>query len=980
MSSGASDGTVLSDTAGVVAGTGSSTGATVSTTVRDLEVSLAASSTVLAGNALTYTVTVTNAASSALHSVSLTDVLPSAVSYSSQTQTTGPTFSLGHSGNTITDTISSLAAGATATFSVTAQAPSDATGGTNIGDTATVGASSVGSISASASTTVDTSADLQVSLGASSTAVAGDALTYTVTVTNDGPSDAQGVSLSDVLPSAVSYSSQTQTAGPTFSLSHSGNSIDDTISSLAAGATATFSVTALVPSNTTGGSNVADTATAAASGVGSISASTSTTVTTEAVLSVTAVGSTASALVGEDVTYAVTVTNEGPSDAQGVSLSDALPSGLTYQSQAQTGGPTFSLGQSGNTITDTISTLAAGASATFDFVAQVNGDVSNGEVLSNTASATASTGSSGGASVSTTVYTFGSVTLTNPGTQSSTEGATVSLSISATDSGGGTLTYTALGLPDGLQINASTGAVTGTVAAGDAAEGPYTVIVTAGDLAYSAQTAFTWNVSSPVSITNPGTQSSAEGGTASLSISATDSSGGTLAFTASGLPDGLHINTSTGAVTGTVAVGDAAEGPYTVTVTAGDGTYSASVAFSWNVSGPVTMAPVADQSSLEGATISLSLSASDSGGGTLVYTADGLPPGLKINTSTGAVTGTVAAGDADYSQYGVTVTAGDGAYGASQSFTWTVNSPISFVAPADQTNNEGAAVSLTVGASDSSGGTLTYGEVGLPAGLSINESTGVISGTISAGDAAGGPYTVTVFAGDGTYRNNTSFTWNVNGAVSITAPDDQSNNEGDPVSVSISASDSGGGSISYSATGLPNGLSINSGTGVVSGTITAGGSFTPTVTATAADGTAGAGFDWDVSGPITITDPGPQAYNDGDAVSLQVQAADTASGTLAYSASGLPTGLGINSGSGLISGTVGSSVAAGVYTAVLTVSDGTNTDVDKVAWTISAAGQVVVADPGARPTPKALRYRCRSAPATPAPARSAIPPWGCRPA
>jgi hypothetical protein len=71
-------------------------------------------------------------------------------------------------------------------------------------------------------------------------------------------------------------------------------------------------------------------------------------------------------------------------------------------------------------------------------------------------------------------------------------------------------------------------------------------------------------------------------------MSATDSLNNPLTYTATGLPAGLGINSSTGLISGTFATGDAAHGPYVVTVTASDGTYSSSVSFNWNAS-PITM-------------------------------------------------------------------------------------------------------------------------------------------------------------------------------------------------------------------------------------------------------------------------------------------------------------------------------------------------------------------------------------------------------
>ncbi len=128
------------------------------------------------------------------------------------------------------------------------------------------------------------------------------------------------------------------------------------------------------------------------------------------------------------------------------------------------------------------------------------------------------------------------VAVTNPGAQSNTEGDTVSLAITATDSTGGTLVYAAPGLPNGLSINSTSGLITGTITPGASVDSPYTTTVTASDGSYSNTQPFIWNVSNPVAITNPGTQSNTESDTVSLAITATDSTSATLTFAASGLP------------------------------------------------------------------------------------------------------------------------------------------------------------------------------------------------------------------------------------------------------------------------------------------------------------------------------------------------------------------------------------------------------------------------------------------------------------
>jgi len=82
------------------------------------------------------------------------------------------------------------------------------------------------------------------------------------------------------------------------------------------------------------------------------------------------------------------------------------------------------------------------------------------------------------------------VSVTSPGSQTSTQGTAIStLQISATDSAGKALTYSATGLPAGLAISSS-GAITGT----PSAAGTYTVAVTASSGTASGSASFTWTV------------------------------------------------------------------------------------------------------------------------------------------------------------------------------------------------------------------------------------------------------------------------------------------------------------------------------------------------------------------------------------------------------------------------------------------------------------------------------------------------------
>src|SRR5262249_57073866 len=83
---------------------------------------------------------------------------------------------------------------------------------------------------ATATTTVQAQADVGVAKTGPATAIAGTDLTYTITVTNSGPSDAQNVVLSDILPSGTTFVSASSGTG-------SGTSYSATLGTLAAGAT-----------------------------------------------------------------------------------------------------------------------------------------------------------------------------------------------------------------------------------------------------------------------------------------------------------------------------------------------------------------------------------------------------------------------------------------------------------------------------------------------------------------------------------------------------------------------------------------------------------------------------------------------------------------------------------------------------------------------------------------------------------------------
>ena len=309
---------------------------------------------------------------------------------------------------------------------------------------------------------------------------------------------------------------------------------------------------------------------------------------------------------------------------------------------------------------------------------------------------------------------------------------------------------------------------------------------------------------------------------------------------------------------GSGTLNTSSSGPFTymVTATSADG-QSATASVTYSVADTVTVTNPGTQTSVSGTVISgLQIAAGDSlATASLTYAAAGLPTGLSINSASGLISGTPTTAGT----YSVKVTATDGGgYSGSSSFTWNVTYTVSVTNPGTQSSFAGTAVTplQIVGADSSSTASLTYAATGLPTGLSINASTGLISGTPTS--AAGSPYgvKVTVTDNDG-FSGSTSFTWDVTAiTVSLTNPGTQSTTTGTAVSLQITASDSAKLSLAYSATGLPTGLSISS-SGLITGKPTTTGSYSVKVSAQDATGaSATATFTWSISQaqpPTTLT-------------------------------------------------------------------------------------------------------------------------------
>jgi len=381
-----------------------------------------------------------------------------------------------------------------------------------------------------------------------------------------------------------------------------------------------------------------------------------------------------------------------------------------------------------------------------------------------------SAGNSGSATFTWNItYVNQAPTLANPGDQMNKAGDVVSLAVSGSDVDGDTVTYSATGLPPGVSMNATTGLISGTLSASSGSSTPYSVTVTASDGTLSASQTFSWFVSkNVVTLSSPGDQTNTEGDTVSLQLAATDSGSLTLSYQASGLPTGLALNTTTGLISGKVATGASANGPYAVTVTATDTQgNSSSQQFNWTINAPahaLSLTNPGAKSNVEGDTVSLQLVGSDPDGDTLSYAASGLPIGLMIDSQTGLISGTVdySAAEIAGGQYNVTVSVNDGnGDTATQSFVWTIADTEQgpwLAYPGYQNSQTQSTPTLQLNGGSPDGKALTYSATGLPAGLTVNAATGLISGAITA---APNQYAVTASVTDGVKTASQTFTWNV---------------------------------------------------------------------------------------------------------------------------------------------------------------------------------------------------------------------------
>jgi uncharacterized repeat protein (TIGR01451 family) len=418
---------------------------------------------------VTFLVMLANGGPDAAENVVLTDNLPAPLTFVSLVQDSGPPMSCGVS----TCTLASFPAGATATFSLTGHVPPGTPGGTEITNIVSVSADNDPSDEndVASATVIVSSADVRIEKTGPPAATAGTTITYQVTVTNDGPDTALNVNVDDPQLCPV---------------------VACGIGLLGPGGSVVLTGDVPIPSSATSWSNTAVVTTNSFDpDLANNTATVPTTLTQSADVSSAKTGP-ATVVASTDLTYSITVANDGPSDASDVVLTDTLPAGTTFVSSSCGANPCA------------LGTLAAGTSVVVTLVANVDAD-STGPLLNTAAVASSTPDPSAGNNESTaeTAVTPAPADLSVAKTADATVapvGSNVTYSIVVTNLGPGVATDVVVTdvLPAGTTLVSSPASCSGTT----------TVTCALGTLAASSSTTIDLLVTLPAT---PGPVSNSAG-------------------------------------------------------------------------------------------------------------------------------------------------------------------------------------------------------------------------------------------------------------------------------------------------------------------------------------------------------------------------------------------------------------------------------------------------------------------------------------
>lgn len=386
---------------------------------------------VQAGNTLTYTQVVTNTGTSAATGATFTEATPANTTFVSITPPAGWSCA-GFPGTPCSNP--SVGAGSSGTFTVIYTVNAGTASGTTLTDTATVNATNqaFGSSSATATDVVATATQADLGLATAATPLtdlAGNNITYTQTVTNNGPAASAGASFTEATPTNTTFESVLAPAGWTCTSPAVGatGTVNCTDPSLASGSSADIVVVVNVAASVAAGTITANSSvTATTTDPNSTNNSTTiaTPLNTACDLAVTNSGTPNPAMAGSNIVYTQVVTNSGPSNCSTGTFNEATPTNTTFVSVAvvTTGGGTWTCPNTAPPVVCTNPNVPPGSTATITATYKVNTGVSG--TITDTATVGTTTRDTNSANNSATVVigvasgTQADLSVTNSGTPS----------------------------------------------------------------------------------------------------------------------------------------------------------------------------------------------------------------------------------------------------------------------------------------------------------------------------------------------------------------------------------------------------------------------------------------------------------------------------------------------------------------------------------------------------------------------------------